>query len=142
MGHVANFLAAKKEVESTGDNYRVVGGFFQPSSDDYVMKKLGPEAFSLKHRNRLCEIITQDSDWIDVCSWGWERGSWATKQIEFRLQEWISSHPIFGKIIPKEKLLCVFLAGADLAIKMKLWERDTLSVCLARNEDTEIVKKI
>jgi len=141
LGHVASFLAAKKAVEKAGDCYRVVGGFFQPSSDSYVYQKLFHEAMSLKHRNKLCELISQHTDWIDTCPWGWASGIHATKQIEFVLQKWISSHSIFGQIIPEDKLQCVFLAGADLAIRMSLWQRDNLSVCLARKGSTERVRK-
>ena len=64
--HVKMLESARKAMSSQLDTF-VVGGFLCPSHDKYVQGKLTEEeAFNSFHRCALCEVATQDSDWISV----------------------------------------------------------------------------
>jgi hypothetical protein len=65
------FNIAKNHVENniTSRNLKIIGGFICPSSDLYVQQKLKQEAFPLKYRNKMCELATEDSTWIEVGPW-------------------------------------------------------------------------
>ena len=66
--HVEIFNMAKKHYDS--EKNIVVGGYLVPTTDEYVSYKLNDEAISLTHRNKMIEILIKDSDFIDICPWG------------------------------------------------------------------------
>lgn len=67
-GHIAMMEEAKLMAEAQG--YAVVGGFFVPGHDSYVGQKYnGTAACDAGHRVAMCEIATQDSDWLDCDPW-------------------------------------------------------------------------
>jgi hypothetical protein len=70
--HIEIFNIAKNKLDNN-ENV-VIGGFLVPSSDDYVYGKLGKEAISLKHRNKMIEIATSSSDFISYFPFGYVSG--------------------------------------------------------------------
>eukprot|EP01119_Soliformovum_irregulare_P025418 TRINITY_DN9409_c0_g1_i2.p1 TRINITY_DN9409_c0_g1~~TRINITY_DN9409_c0_g1_i2.p1 ORF type:complete len:201 (-),score=25.25 TRINITY_DN9409_c0_g1_i2:242-790(-) len=66
--HIQSFEIARRSLEDR--QHVVVGGFVAPSSNDHVWYKLGDWAMSLTHRNQMCEVAVQDSDWLEMCPWG------------------------------------------------------------------------
>jgi len=66
--HIESFELAKKRLQTM--NIYVAGGYIAPSSEQYVRSKLGKEAINLFHRNKLCDLAVEDSDWLEVCDWG------------------------------------------------------------------------
>ena len=43
---------------------KVVGGFVAPGSSIWLKKKLGNEAIGNKHRIKMAQITTEESDWM------------------------------------------------------------------------------
>ena len=56
---------AKRGLETSGIG-TVVAGFFIPSTDMYVQRKLGDDAIALTHRNAMLRLATRDSKWMGV----------------------------------------------------------------------------
>ena len=66
-GHIDMMEQGKLAVEANGGV--VLGGYLSPSHDSYVGMKLKKEALSARHRMHLCELATQDSDWLMADGW-------------------------------------------------------------------------
>lgn len=146
--HVALLDAAKNALENkhhkvgfrdTYDAFEqvVLAAFLAPSNDEYVSVKLGPEAMRLSHRNRMCQLATADSAYIDVCNWGWASGRKTVDQIVAILQaKWpaLLSH-----------LQGFEICGADFALRLQKHlahggdgsSGHECVVCLARAGSTE-----
>jgi nicotinic acid mononucleotide adenylyltransferase len=65
--HVRALEVARDAMAKQG--WHVIGGFLAPSDDDYVRRKLGPEAWPAERRLALCRLAVADSSWIDVAPW-------------------------------------------------------------------------
>ncbi len=66
--HIRAVELSRAVLERAG--WAVAGGFLAPSSDDYVQSKLKSDEWPLARRIHLCELATQESDWLSVCPWG------------------------------------------------------------------------
>ncbi|KAH3756517.1 nicotinamide mononucleotide adenylyltransferase [Pelomyxa schiedti] len=71
--HMEMFDKAKEYLENKY-YLKVVGGYLAPSSDSYVSSKLGNDFINLSARNAMCRLAVSNSDWIDVCPWGYPNG--------------------------------------------------------------------
>eukprot|EP01127_Copromyxa_protea_P017826 TRINITY_DN5495_c0_g1_i1.p1 TRINITY_DN5495_c0_g1~~TRINITY_DN5495_c0_g1_i1.p1 ORF type:complete len:221 (-),score=33.20 TRINITY_DN5495_c0_g1_i1:21-683(-) len=128
--HVECFEIAKKKMEEKG--YRVVGAYLCPSSDNYVQHKLGPDAFSLKDRVKMCELATKSSEWIDVNPWGWANAFNICRHTTTVLNE--------AKISPVP--FRVFLVvGSDHAFRHTLFEYPKDVICIHRDQQGSALKK-
>ena len=110
--HVHGFNIAKKHFEEKKQNFKVVGGFLVPSSDNYVKRKLGTKAMKLEHRSKMIELATKDSNWIECCGLGIEVASMAGGLIKLEL----------NKRDPKFESIEIFnIFGSDLVLRSRLW---------------------
>ena len=66
-GHLEMMASAKREAERRG--WVVVGGFFAPDHDGYVVVKCGEQALSAADRVHLAQVATEESEWLAVDPW-------------------------------------------------------------------------
>jgi len=110
----------------------VVGAFLCPSSDSYVHSKLNDLSISLKKRNHLCDIATQESSWISTNQWGWANAAYIILETEH----------ILRTSFPDRIFELWLIAGADHAYRHVLYQQMSVKVvCIGRPGDTEILKK-
>jgi len=135
QAHLQALEAARQAIESrTG--VPVFAGFLSPSSDSYVQGKLESEAMALTERSLLCELATEESEWIDVCRWGWASSAQTTAVIGQQLETALAWT---GGV--RWNLVGWQVAGADFAARASLWRKPTPTVCISRGgEDTALVK--
>lgn len=99
QGHLAALEAARDHVKSLA-RIPVVAGFLAPSAAlaRAVAGEAGaaplaaaPDALSLAMRSRLCAAACADSDWIDVCPWGWPRSQRMVDRMRRQLEDRLGS---------------------------------------------------
>jgi len=118
-GHVGLLIEVKKFLEEKF-NYTVVNGFLAPSSDKYVLFKLGEGAMGLKDRIEMCKLAAVGHDWMKVCVWGIASSVNTARKLERE-----TKHPVLQ------------IGGADYVFKSKLWRYPF--ICFGRKGDTERV---
>jgi len=124
--HLHCFALTRQALEA--QNRTVVGAFVCPSSDGYVISKLGNEAIRIKNRNYLCQIATADSNWITVNTWGMANAYAIMEETE----------EILKKEIPERSFEVWLVAGADHACKHGLFTNASIKVaCIGRPGETE-----
>jgi len=111
--HIEILEIAKRHCEKRLNNF-VVAGFLGVSSANHVKRKLGlGNAITLNHRNKMCDLAVEKSDWISVCHFGWPNAT----RIGSRLQRsiWkkdkdikidflcVMGSDIFGNVMPGER---------------------------------------
>ncbi|KAF2194051.1 hypothetical protein K469DRAFT_709547 [Zopfia rhizophila CBS 207.26] len=67
VGHLEMMEEAKRALERQGKV--VLGGYFSPDHDSYVLKKCGNGSLSAAQRLDLCERAVHHSDWLLVDHW-------------------------------------------------------------------------
>lgn len=133
--HVVALEEARKAIEAHA-GMPVFAGFLAPSSDSYVQGKLGDEALPNEERSHLCELACTESDWIDVCPWGWASSARVTHEVGQQLARRLAWTGYCNW-----QLVGWQVAGADFAVRASLWRKSTPTVCLARgDEDTALVR--
>jgi nicotinic acid mononucleotide adenylyltransferase len=108
--HVHLLDRARKHMESLG--WAVVGGFLAPSSDTYVQGKLGEMALSLRRRIDLCELATEETDWISVCLKGEVSSNNACRGVQTQLE-----HYCFD-VLNGRRLTGVEIMGSDTVVRI------------------------
>lgn len=126
-GHLDMMEQGKLAVEANGGF--VLGGYLSPSHDAYVGSKLRDEALSARHRLWLCELATQDSDWIMADGWEALEVKYPVNftDVIIHLEQYISAH------IPTHKPIhIVYIFGSDhTRFSLTFVERGK-AVCLKR----------
>lgn len=134
--HLSILERSRTDLEDQG--WVVVGGFLAPSSDDYVTKKLGLHAMSLRDRVQLCKIATAASDWIAVCDWGELSSFRLTRRLRKELRSDLGEVAIVG----------IEIMGADTVTRLMTqlivewddvteserepWYRNRIILCIGR----------
>jgi len=94
-------------------NFFVVAGFLGVSSANHVKRKLGlSSAITLEHRNKMCELAVENSDWISVCPYGWANATSIARRLQKSIWEKdehvkveflnVTGSDIFGNVMPNE----------------------------------------
>lgn len=129
-GHIAMMEVAKQELERRG--YKVVGGYFSPSHDEYVSTKYGGEAgLNGNHRIYLGQLAVDESDWLMVDAW---ESIFVPTAINFtdvivRLKKYLNYH------IPHSSSPEVFYVfGSDNAKFARVFEYRGGCVCVTRDD--------
>jgi len=92
----------------------VVAGFLGVSSANHVTRKLGlSKAITLNHRNEMCDLAVEASDWISVCPWGWANASNSASRLLRAIRKKdkriniiffnVMGSDIFGDVMPEEE---------------------------------------
>lgn len=71
LNHLRMFQTARAFIERNTE-FGVIGGYLCPAHDKYVRSKCradSSQAIPAKHRVRLCQLMVQDSSWIDCNRW-------------------------------------------------------------------------
>jgi len=64
--HIRMLTKAKEYFEKNFPEYTIVGGYIIPTHSSGLRKKMGVQPFDYQKRVTLCQLATEDSDWIDV----------------------------------------------------------------------------
>eukprot|EP01119_Soliformovum_irregulare_P009037 TRINITY_DN22145_c0_g1_i1.p1 TRINITY_DN22145_c0_g1~~TRINITY_DN22145_c0_g1_i1.p1 ORF type:complete len:272 (+),score=63.22 TRINITY_DN22145_c0_g1_i1:1-816(+) len=128
--HLRTFEIARRNLEDR--KHMVVGGFIAPSSNGYVKSKLDDSAMTLDHRNKMCEVALQNSDWLGVCPWGNPSASWVCRNLQAVLEQQI----------PNISWRVMEIFGADHALKFHKWKRQEIMICLGRPGYSDQLKKM
>jgi len=110
--HIQILEIAKRHCEKHLNNF-VVAGFLGVSSPNHVTRKLGLEnAITLNHRNKMCDLAVEKSDWISVCPWGWPNATSIATRLRRLIHEkdksikidsfCVMGSDIFGDVKPGE----------------------------------------
>lgn len=107
-GHLDMMEQGKLAVEANGGF--VLGGYISPSHDLYVGSKLRKEALSAKHRLHLCELATQDSDWMMADGWEALEVQYPVNftDVIVHLEQYISAH-----VVTHKPIHIVYVFGSD-----------------------------
>jgi hypothetical protein len=101
--------AARTELMRRG--WTVLGGFLAPAGDEFIKKKLGIKGWSLAKRMRLCQIVSGEPEWVDVCSWGEFRS--------YRLCSMLREHLMRECAALRGRILTgIEVMGSDTAIRI------------------------
>lgn len=106
--HLRIFEQAKNYLmyENKSNPLDIIGGILSPVHDLYGKKSLIKDF----HRVKMCELATQDSDWIGVSRWEIEQSKWSTTaETMTKYQSAINCAHIYDRPV-RALLLC----GADL----------------------------
>lgn len=128
-GHIAIMEVARKELENSG--YKIVGGYFSPSHDDYVKIKYGGEAeLNSDHRIYLSQLAVNDSDWLMVDPW---EARFVHTDINFtdvvsRLKDYLNYY-----VKHKSPVEIFYVFGADNAKFARVFKNNGGCVCIARD---------
>ncbi|KAH3756749.1 hypothetical protein Pelo_11425 [Pelomyxa schiedti] len=124
--HLEMLKLAKKALEDR--HYIVAAAFFSPSSDEYVMAKLGEDDFiCLDDRCQMCELISSEFSWLNTLTWGWCSGT----EICESLKE------ILAASFPEYTFEIHEVYGADFALSYRAWERKREMLIVGRPGYTE-----
>jgi len=107
---------------------KVVGGFLQPSSDEYVSYKLGPDwAISLQDRVAMCDLVGQanasgnnDKVWIHSWRSGESEGSAVTGAVEAFIN---TAVPVQCEAKLSVPVVAYMVCGADLVERCGGWSQ-------------------
>ncbi|CAE8691775.1 unnamed protein product [Polarella glacialis] len=84
VAHLAALERAVARVARGG--VPVIAGFLAPAQD-IGTESLGAAALSFTQRTALCSLACVESDWLDVCSWGWCNMTRTTQRIAQQLSD-------------------------------------------------------
>ncbi|MCI0566085.1 hypothetical protein L0Y46_02700 [bacterium] len=128
-GHIAMLEVAREELTRRG--FKVVGGYFSPSHDDYVSTKYGGEGeLNNDHRIHLAQMATQYSDWLLVDPW---ECRFVHTDINFtdvitRLKDYLNYYIKYDTPID-----IFYVFGADNAAFSRIFINRGGCVCIARD---------
>jgi nicotinic acid mononucleotide adenylyltransferase len=138
--HIRALNLARTALESSG--WAVPGGFLAPSSDDYISDKLRQAVLSLDRRTKLCELATEESDWLSVIPWGEFSSFKLCKRLRRQLEHDCAA------LLKGRTLTGIEVMGSDAAIRIfnrvwaqwrtadekdrTPWFRDRIVCCLLR----------
>jgi hypothetical protein len=108
--HVRALEITKRHIQSLGFN--VVAAFLAPSSDKYVIQKMGDAALSFSHRKTLCQLAVRSSHWINVCSTGEMSSNWVRRMVQKELEQ-----SLFD-ILNGRRFQSVEIMGSETVIKI------------------------
>ena len=132
-GHVTCMEVAKLYLGRAGLG-TVVGGWFIPSSDRNVKRKLGDAAISLLHRNEMLRLVAMSSDWLNVYEPGARDGFEAAETIKRELEHFIQASPHLDSSLAQRLQLWI-LTGADFADNFSLFSAGRQNtICIARGD--------
>lgn len=129
--HVSSLERAKRHLEQRG--VAVVAGFLQPSSDEYVKCKLGPEwTMSLEDRIMACQMAAQGNGaenngivWIHAWESGQENGFCVPRAVQQFLENAVlglDAYDVDGK--SAASITAYMVCGADLVRRCGGWGND------------------
>lgn len=126
-GHLDMMEQGKAAVEANGGF--VLGGYISPSHDLYVGMKLQKEAMSAKHRLQLCELATQDSDWMMVDGWEALEVQYPVNftDVIVHLEQYLAAH-----IVTHKPIHIVYVFGSDHTRFSLTFVNRGKAVCLNR----------
>jgi nicotinic acid mononucleotide adenylyltransferase len=136
-GHLRSMELAREALEERG--YEVLGGFFSPDSDHYVLQKVGPFVTDAIQRVRMCQATVKDSDWLDVDPWNalhTDRARNFTDGVE-RLSAYLSRHVPTGRPIE-----VYYVFGGDNAPFAYAFAERGHCVCVERSGYEQLWKKV
>lgn len=110
LGHLRLLDAARAKYSN--DKVKIMAGFLAPSSDNYVVAKLGGQAWSLDLRTRLCVLATIESDWIDV----WDTGQMSGYRVCAEVCEQLREDS--ADLLAGRSLTGIEVMGSDTAIRI------------------------
>lgn len=126
-GHLDMMEQGKLAVEANGGF--VLGGYISPSHDLYVGSKLRKEALSAKHRLQLCELATQESDWMMADGWEALEVQYPVNftDVIIHLEQYISAH-----VVTHKPIHIIYVFGSDHARFGLTFVQRGKAVCLNR----------
>ena len=107
--HMRALEAARNALERRG--WSVVAAFLAPAGDEFLVGKLGSEAWPLEKRTRLCEAASSDSEWVDVCSWGEFRSYRLCRELREHLERECTA-------LTGQRITGVEVMGSDTAVRI------------------------
>lgn len=126
-GHLQMMHTARDILTHQG--FAVVGGFFSPSHDEYVLKKCAHQSgWSAPYRLEKINHTLRDSPWLMADPW---EALYVPKAIGFgdvfmRLQSYLHHH------LPGENITVAYVFGSDNAFFYRPFCRRGIAVCVAR----------
>lgn len=124
-GHLYMMEEAKKILEING--YDVVGGYFSPSHDNYVLNKPNI-SISSSHRIYNCQKAVINSDWIMIDPF---EANYIKTYVNFT--EIINRLELYLRKYVNKKIKVAYVFGADNAEFMYCFEDQGIGICIDRN---------
>lgn len=124
-GHLYMMEEAKKILEING--YDVVGGYFSPSHDNYVLNKPNV-SISSSHRIYNCQKAVINSDWIMIDPF---EANYIKTYVNFT--EIINRLELYLRKYVNKKIKVAYVFGADNAEFMYCFEDQGIGICVDRN---------
>ena len=124
-GHIMMLEEARKHLEEEEKENNILAMILAPSSDEYLLKKLGKDAIPLDKRVKLCRFAVESSglsarsqSMMHVCDWG-------TAKVE-TLMDTIESE--FARLNPNNdaNVWIGMVAGADDMVRRAIWNKSRL----------------
>ena len=110
QGHVEMMELAKQSLED--ESYTVLGGYFSPDHQTYVLDKCSDDTLSCGQRLHQCETMVETSDWLMIDPW---QMFVQKKTVNFTtVVEYISSY-LSAHIRSTLPIEVVYVCGADNA---------------------------
>lgn len=129
-GHIEMMELAKKKLEEVG--YDIVGGYFSPSHDDYVLNKPFNCRIS-SQRIKDCREIVDDSDWLMIDPW---EATYVSTYINFT--DVINRLELYLKKYVRDDIKVAYVFGGDNAKFMYCFEEDGIGVCIERDNFNDV----
>lgn len=134
-GHIEMMEVAKKELQKRG--YNVIGGYFSPSHDKYVLTKpLISETY--EYRLQKCQEKIQNNDWLMIdpfeCKYvnTYVNFTDIINRLELYLQKYID-----------KRIKVAYVFGSDNLDFMYCFENDGIGICVERdlnNKNFQLMK--
>lgn len=135
--HVRTLQFARDHLEKQG--VTVVGGFLQPSSEEYVSEKLGAEwAMSLANRIATCELAAQATESLhqgEAWIYAWRSGQTNGFAVPRHVRNFLNDSILKSSAIESVGIEAYMVCGADLVLRCGGWSRpiDPPVVVVARS---------
>jgi nicotinic acid mononucleotide adenylyltransferase len=133
--HYQTFLSVKKSIDSS--TIVVVAGYFVPTTDDYVLGKLGKNAISLVHRNALIDLTIQDCKIVENYPVGCANAFQASQLIELEI------HDALTDLLKSFSPMIVYnVGGADFVLRAPKLLRDPRMLVVSRGKYTGELRQV
>lgn len=136
QGHLRMMHIAKEKLKQKG--FKVVGGFFSPSHDNYMAKKFEKtHALTAVKRISILNNVLDESHWLAVDPW---EALYVPVEINFttvvkRLENYLKVN------LPAYLIKVAYVFGSDNAYFYRAFCKQGISVCIARPGSEEKLKK-
>jgi len=121
-GHLELIATAKEALEQE-QGYTVLGAYLSVAPDSVMRTKVmnTSQYMEMEERQKMCKMACKDSDFIDVCTYGWASAERLVEKLKFIFKSLIASTAAaLEQLGPNATLDIITVVSAVQATKVKL----------------------